>query len=274
MKAIPQAICLTIAGSDSAGEAGIQADLQTFNHFETIGLSAITAATAQNPKQVLSLNPLSEQALSDQLQACSQHFQIDCVKTGLIASPQQVKIISNFIKKHKLKLVIDPLIATSSGKKILNDVALSYFQKELLPQATFICPNIPEASTLSTVNITDESTLLTAGRQLKKQYQSNIIIKGGHSLESPGTDYLFTSEQDYKISTKAVEIKSSHGTGCRISSAIAAKIAQGANPLDSFLSAKEYVLNCLLSPIVSKNEQWLMPARPQWQKQTFNIEEI
>ena len=274
MKVQTQATCLTIAGSDSGGEAGIQADLQCFNHYQVIGLSAITAVTAQNPDKVLSLNPTSPQTLNDQLQSSNDFFQIDALKTGLIASAEQVEIISDFISTNKTPLVVDPLIKTTSGREILDHKALPLFEEDLLPQATFICPNIPEAEILSKKNIHDEKSIILAGQSLQELYQSHVFIKGGHSLTEPGTDYLFTDTQTFKLSTPKVDIKCSHGTGCRISASITANLAKGKTALESAINAKEYVLNCLLSPILTQNQQWIMPAKPTWQKQEFKIEEI
>jgi hydroxymethylpyrimidine/phosphomethylpyrimidine kinase len=238
-------ICMTIAGSDSGGEAGIQADLKTFNDHGLFGTSVITATTAQNPAKIISINPVSPQALQDQLQALS-YFHIPFIKTGLLISPTQIDIVANEIQGQTL--ITDPIIASTSGAEIMNAETLTNFKNKLLPKVSLLTPNWPEAEILSGLKIDSIQAIKNILKSLYNQYGCHIYLKGGHSKE-PTKDYFYDGKQITLLNAESITIKSSHGTGCRLSSAICAALAKGEDKLKAAISAKRYVHACLKSCI-------------------------
>jgi hydroxymethylpyrimidine/phosphomethylpyrimidine kinase len=235
--------CLTIAGSDSGGEAGVQADLKTFSHFNAFGTSAITATTAQNPQRIISLNPVSSKCLDDQLSAVLDYFHISHIKIGLLATSEQIKIVATKLDNVK-HVIADPIMIATSGTQIMSDSDIAIYKKSLLPKVSILTPNWPEAEVLAERKIDSESDAINAMEKLFKLHNCKVYLKGGHSQKA-GVDYFFDGIKTWRLSSKQLQIESSHGTGCRLSSAICASLAIGKNELESVTEAKNYVFTCL-----------------------------
>ena len=263
-------VCLTIAGSDSGGEAGIQADLQTFGDFNCHGLSAITALTAQNPTEILSVNPTCTQALQDQLIALKSYFKITHIKTGLLPNSSTMEAILNFIPEDTI-LVSDPLIRSTSGKNLMDSNSLTFFKDHFLKRVNYLTPNIPELEILTSKSFPE---ILDLGDTLSSFKVDGIFLKGGHS-QNPGTDYFFDGRL-WQMEAPQIEIKSSHGTGCRISSAFCAALARGEKNLDAAKSAKNYVYHSLNNCRKINHQQWLLgsPGKAKYLEEKIYISEI
>lgn len=244
-------LCLTIAGSDSGGEAGIQADLKTFSDFDCHGLSAITANTAQSPNKIISLNPVSQTCLNDQLKALFGYFDIKFIKTGLLPNIEIMESILKLVPADAT-LICDPLIASTSGTEIMSVNSLKYFKEKFSNRIDFLTPNLPEAEILSDSKLSGPEL-----DQLSSFARKGFFMKGGHS-ENPGVDYFFDGKEKWKLISPELNIKSSHGTGCRISSGLCAALALGKTPLDSAILAKNYVYHALNNCKKTAQDQWLM----------------
>lgn len=248
--------CLTIAGSDSGGEAGIQADLKTFSHFNTFGTSAITATTAQNPQRIISLNPVSSKCLEDQLSAVLDFFSISHIKIGLLPTSEQIKIVAAKINKVS-QVVADPIMIATSGTRIMSESDIDLYKKILLPKVSILTPNWPEAEILSEMKIDSERDAITAIKKLFKLYSCKVYLKGGHSQEA-GVDYFFDGSKTWRLASEKLRIESSHGTGCRLSSAICASLSIGKNDLEAVTEAKNYVFTCLSNCSTLNHGQMVM----------------
>ena len=241
---------LTIAGSDPSGGAGVQADLKTFEVFGAKGLSVITALTAQTDTNMLGLNPVAADILTQQLHAAAKCANIDAIKIGMIGSAANVRAIILFLHSINVQhIVIDPVFTSTSGMPLLEAHAFKLFKEELLPFATVITPNLDEAGTLTGMRIWNVGTMKEAARQiynetyqLKKNKDSSlsILVKGGH-LSQDATDVLFDGADFKEFSAKRIAGLSKHGTGCRLSSAIAAGLANGLKLADAIIEAKKFV---------------------------------
>lgn len=246
-------VCLTIAGSDSGGEAGIQADLTTFKDFNCHGLSAITANTAQNPSMIISLNPVSPNCLRDQLKALNDYFDLKHIKTGLLPNIKTMEIILEIIPNESI-LVSDPLIASTSGTVIMNSECLHFFKNTFAKRIDFITPNLPEAEILL-----GSEFALNDVMNLNEFARKGVLLKGGHS-QNPGVDYYSDDKSIWQLESPELQIKSSHGTGCRISSGLCAALAIGKDPIEAAISAKNYVFHSLKSCKKAPNNKWLMAS--------------
>ena len=264
-------ICLTIAGSDSGGEAGIQADLQTFADFDCHGLSAITANTAQNPQKILSLNTVPNKAIADQLISLFSYFDIKCIKTGLLPSVEIMKTILELIPDDSI-LVTDPIIASTSGTRIMPDQSLTFFKSTFSKRIDYLTPNMEEAEILSSQRPTISRNYYNS---LRPFFRKGLFLKGGHSAR-PGVDYFFDDDGSYKLESPLVEIRSSHGTGCRLSSALCAGLSLGNTAIESALSAKNYVYHALKSCQMTDKGQWLIgsPGKAESLKNIVEVTEL
>ena len=241
---------LTIAGSDSGGGAGIQADLRTFNAFNVYGCSAITAVTSQNPNEVRRVDVLSVQAVKTQLESVLAAFPVRFAKTGMLANTAIIECVANMAKKYNLQLIADPVMVSTSGTRLLEESAISAMKDLLLPQAGWITPNIPEAELLCGNSLRNFDNFVGAALQLFEQYQCNVIIKSGHAVTSDTvTDIVCYQGQIFTLSSPAVNIcgNTAHGTGCTLSAAIAANLALGKTWLESLTAAKAFVYGSLCS---------------------------
>ncbi len=227
---------LTIAGSDSSGSAGIQADIETFTEFNVEGLYAITAITAQNDEEVASVYPTPADVLTQQLSSACKGKQVDAVKIGMVATQTNVKAIVWFLHNNAFKhIVIDPVLHSTSGMPLLETKALSIFRLQLLPLATVITPNLQEAGVLAGMQVASLDTMRKAAEIIHRdtikfrggiEKPLSIIIKGGH-LEGDAVDVLFDGTKYLSFTASRIGGPSPRGTGCRFSAAIAACLANG-----------------------------------------------
>ncbi|MDR1578643.1 MAG: bifunctional hydroxymethylpyrimidine kinase/phosphomethylpyrimidine kinase [Deltaproteobacteria bacterium] len=250
----PLATALTIASSDSSGGAGIQADLKTFASLGVYGLTVISAVTAQNTLAVTMVENLSPALVTAQLEALWADIKPKAIKIGLIGSAANAQSIEKFLRVNGqgVPVVLDPVLVSASGHVFLSEEDMAAVVK-LFPLATLITPNIPETEALTGVALTAVTSkapdlLKTAAQALLAKGPKNILIKGGHGLGPTADDYLFNSEGEPTLfSGPRIETRSTHGTGCTLSSAIAAGLAQDLPLPEAIKRAKDYVAQAFLS---------------------------
>lgn len=236
---IPKA--LTIAGSDSGGGAGIQADLKTFAALGVYGTSAITAVTAQNTCGVLGVEELSPAFVALQVEAVVTDIGVDAVKTGMLASPAIVEAVAACIARFKLPFcVVDPVMVAKGGAPLLAEKAKEAVIKRLLPLAFAVTPNIPEAAALIGKSVTGTESMKEAARRIFDMGPKWVLVKGGH-LEGDALDLLFDGRDFYDFESERIITKNTHGTGCTLSAAVAACLARGLAVPEAVNKAKEYV---------------------------------
>lgn len=236
---------LTIAGSDSSGGAGIQADIKTMTANGVYAMSAITALTAQNTTGVTGIMEVTPEFLSLQLEAIFTDIYPDAVKTGMVSSGDLIKTISATLKKYNAKnIVVDPVMVATSGAKLISDEAIEILKAELLPLATVITPNIPEAEVLSEMTIKNEEDMINAAKAIYEKFNCNVLLKGGHQIND-ANDLLYRDGGYVWFKGKRIDNPNTHGTGCTLSSAIASNLAKGENLDDVVKHAKEYISGAL-----------------------------
>lgn len=236
---------LTIAGSDSSGGAGIQADIKTMTCNGVYAMSAITALTAQNTTGVTAIQEVSPDFLKEQIKDVVTDIFPDAVKTGMVSSSELIRAIAESIKEFNLKnIVVDPVMVATSGAKLISDNAIKTLEKELLPLATVITPNIPEAQVLSGTKITSEKEMQKAAETISRRFRCSVLLKGGHNLND-ANDYLFDGSEGTWFFGKRIENPNTHGTGCTLSSAIASNLAKGLSLPQSVKNAKDYISGAL-----------------------------
>lgn len=255
---------LTIAGSDSSGGAGIQADLKTISAYGLYGMSVITALTAQNTCEVTGIFESSPEFVQEQLHAVFSDIQPNAIKIGMVSNPEIIEVIASFLSKHvsaDTHIVLDPVMVSTSGNALLKSEAVNMLKHTLMPLATIITPNIPEAEILSGMNIHTKDDMIRAAKSISHAYSGYILIKGGH-LTQCCDDLLFYRDRSYWYSHARIETTNTHGTGCTLSSAIACGLAQNLELTDAIKEAKSYVTGALLSGLnIGKgngplNHQW------------------
>ena len=234
---------LSIAGSDSIGGAGIQADLKTFSALGVYGMTAITALTAQNTQSVLHIMPASEQNLQLQLDAVFTDVVPDAVKIGMLHNEALIDVVIKAIDRYRPRnIVLDPVMISTSGCALLSPTSVDLLKNELMPRCNIVTPNLLEAQALAGHKITDIRSLYAAGEELTKLCAA-VLIKGGHSEGNDVSDYLFEIGKEcpecYTI--RRVDTVNTHGTGCTLSSAIAANLALGYDLHTSVARAKDYI---------------------------------
>ncbi|WP_208559583.1 bifunctional hydroxymethylpyrimidine kinase/phosphomethylpyrimidine kinase [Marinilactibacillus kalidii] len=245
---------LTIAGSDSGGGAGIQADLKTFQARGVFGTSVITAVTAQNTLGVNSVHPVPLEIVEAQLEAIFEDFDIAAIKTGMLVDQTYMELVAKNLAKHPtIPLIIDPVMIAKGGHPLMASNAIETMKTKLVPLADIITPNIPEAQALTGIEITDNKTMLEAARLLKNLGSRVVIIKGGHALEDPeATDLvLLESGEDVWLSTPRIDTKNTHGTGCTYSACITAEIAKEQDDMKAIQTAKAYIQAAIAQPLES-----------------------
>lgn len=234
---------LTIAGSDSGGGAGIQADLKTFGALGVYGMSAITAVTAQNTRAVTRIAELDPDLVAAQIDAVAEDIGVDAVKTGMLFSAGIVAAVAAAIRRHRLpNVVIDPVMVAKSGARLLRDDAVEALRVNLLPLATVVTPNLPEAAVLAGLPVEDEAGAVEAARRIRDLGPSCVVVKGGHRPGRQVVDLFFDGSAVERLTGDRIETAGTHGTGCTLSAAIAAFLALGLAPLDAVTRAREYLL--------------------------------
>lgn len=234
---------LTIAGSDSGGGAGIQADLKTFQELEVYGMSALTAVTAQNTIGVQAVYPMTAEAVAKQIQSIGEDIGADAVKTGMLFNAEIIEMVSQSLRIYKWEnLVVDPVMIAKGGASLLQREAVSAMKRYLLPLSKVITPNIPEAEVLTGIPIQSSEDKMEAAKRLFEFGVKNIVIKGGHDEDSyESIDLLFDGKEFHNFSRKRINTKNTHGTGCTFSAVITAELAKGANVYEAVLKAKDFI---------------------------------
>ncbi len=240
---------LTIAGSDSSGGAGIQADIKTITAHKMYAMSVITALTAQNTMGVSGIFESTPEFVAQQLDSVFSDIRPDAVKIGMVSNSKIIGVIADKLREYQAEnVVVDPVMVATSGSKLLSDEAMSALITQLLPLATVITPNIPEAEVLSGIKITDRAGMITAAEKIGENLPAAVLIKGGH-LVSDAIDLLYKENTRYWFYAKRIDNKNTHGTGCTLSSAIACALAQGLPLENSIASAKRYLSGALAAQL-------------------------
>ena len=237
---------LTIAGSDSSGGAGIQADLKTMLANHVYGMSAITALTAQNTTGVTDIMEVTPEFLAEQLDSIFTDIKPDAVKTGMVSSSQLIDIIADKLREYKaVNIVVDPVMVATSGAKLICDDAMETLKKKLLTLATVITPNIPEGEVLAGMKITSKEDMVTAAEKISNTYGCSVLLKGGHSLNDANDLLVEQGKEPVWFMGRRIANTNPHGTGCTLSSAIASNLAKGKSLEEAVKGAKNYISGAL-----------------------------
>ncbi len=238
---------LTIAGSDSGGGAGIQADLKTFAALGVHGASAIACLTAQNPKRVLAIEPCSPKMLRQQIEAVFEELKSAAVKTGMLFSAENVSVVAEFFRNSKSKiqnpkLIVDPVLISTSGAQLLEPKAIKILKEKLLPLATLVTPNLSEAEILSGQKISSVEEMRAAARKIHARFGCAVLVKGGHLKNArEAADIFFDGKSELLLSAPFVKGVRTHGTGCTYSAAICAALALGHDLPQAVQIGKKFV---------------------------------
>lgn len=236
---------LTIAGSDSCGGAGIQADIKTFSALGTYGMSVITAVTVQNTQGVFGCQDITPDIIAGQIDAIFTDIEVHAVKIGMVSQIETIKIIAQKLKQYQAKnIVLDPVMISKSGFDLMQKNAKETLIKELLPLAFVVTPNLPEAEVITGLSIQNLEDMEKAAKIIYNMGAKNILIKGGH-LEHDATDILFDGKNYIHLKEKRIQTKNTHGTGCTLSSAIAANLAKDKTVQQAVENAKEYITGAI-----------------------------
>lgn len=239
-RALP--VALTIAGSDSGGGAGIQADLKTFAALNVHGTAAVTCVTAQNPDQVLGIEPCSPPMVRKQLVAIFNGFKPRAIKTGMLYTPQIIRSVSRFLRESGQMAVIDPVMVSTSGKKLITPAAQRLLIRDLIPRALLLTPNVPEAESLLGRPIRTVSELRAAAREMSARFCCAVLAKGGHLRGlNVAADIYFDGKNELLLSAPWIHGIRTHGTGCTYSAAVTAYLAHGSSLIEAVGRAKQYV---------------------------------
>ena len=236
---------LTIAGSDSSGGAGIQADIKTMTANGVYATSAITALTAQNTTGVYGILESTPEFLANQLDCIFTDIFPDAVKTGMVSSTALIAVIADKLRQYGARnIVVDPVMVATSGARLISEEAVDALKEKLLPLATLLTPNIPEAEVLSGMTIADPAGMERAARAISEQYGCAVLCKGGHQI-SDADDLLWREGAGVWFRGRRIQNSNTHGTGCTLSSAIASNLAKGYDLDQSVRRAKEYISGAL-----------------------------
>ena len=237
---------LTIAGSDSSGGAGIQADIKTMTMNGVYAMSAVTALTAQNTTGVTAISEVTPEFLRQQIDAVFEDIRPDAVKIGMVSNAELVEVIAERLRHYEAEnIIVDPVAVATSGSKLSSTEAYEALKKLLLPIAALATPNIPEAELLSGMAIANEQDMLEAARKITLDFGCNVLVKGGHSIND-ANDLLFrTNGSHHWFTGRRIDTANTHGTGCTLSSAIAANLAKGLAMPEAIQRAKDYISGSL-----------------------------
>jgi hydroxymethylpyrimidine/phosphomethylpyrimidine kinase len=247
MPRIVSPIALTVAGSDSGGGAGIQADLKTFTALGCHGTTAITCVTAQNPKAVTGIQPIRADIVRKQIEAVFAELPPRAVKTGMLFSTEIINVVANlFAKGKRPPLVVDPVMVATSGAVLLKPSAIRAMQERLLPLATLVTPNLDEAQLLLGKKLRTLEDLLDAAEDFHARFGCAALVKGGHlKLGTEAVDVLFDGQSFTVLRARRIKGVSTHGTGCTYSAAVAAHLAQGKKLPEAVAAAKRFITRAI-----------------------------
>ena len=241
---------LTIAGSDSGGGAGIQADIKTISAMGCFATSAITAITIQNTIGVQAVHPVPLHILAGQIDAVLSDIGADAIKVGMLHSASVVKIVAKKIGEYGIRnVVLDPVMVSTSGHRLIEESAVEVIKERLLPLARVLTPNVPEAEIIVGRSISGKCDFQKVAKELSDRYGVSVLLKAGHLSGDTLTDYFYNAEDDSSVwlPSKRVETKNTHGTGCTLSSAFAAALAKGMDLTTAAQTAKKYIEQAILS---------------------------
>jgi hydroxymethylpyrimidine/phosphomethylpyrimidine kinase len=242
-------VALTIAGSDSGGNAGMQADLRVFHGFGVHGCTALTALTAQNPDGVSGVQPVTPAFLHRQLEAIFAVYEVHAIKTGMLLNAELIEVVAQVLQHHRnIPLVVDPVMIATSGARLLEEAAVAALQRQLLPLASLITPNLPEAAALLGQAVTGDEAVAEAARELAARFRCAVLLKGGHRhFTARASDYLgLGGGKILRLRTPVVrDPLSLHGTGCTLSAAITAALATGCSLTEAVVVGKEFVYQAI-----------------------------
>ncbi|MCZ7863814.1 bifunctional hydroxymethylpyrimidine kinase/phosphomethylpyrimidine kinase [Agrobacterium salinitolerans] len=240
------AIALTIAGSDSGGGAGIQADIKTFSALGAYAASVITAITAQNTKGVTAVEDVSVATIIAQMDAVFSDLAVNAVKIGMVSRIETIAAIAERLRRQSQPVVLDPVMVATSGDRLLHEDAIETLRRDLLPLATIVTPNLPEAALLTGTSMAKTDTEIAQQAELiLKAGTKAVLIKGGHGDGPESTDYLFADGAMQALSAPRVETKNDHGTGCTLAAAITAHLAKGYELREAVELSKDYLNGAL-----------------------------
>lgn len=241
--------CLSIAGSDSSGGAGIQADLKTMLMHGVFGMSAITALTAQNTVGVTAIMETPADFLKAQMDAVFTDIRPDAVKVGMVSSPELAAVIAERLRFYKAEnIVLDPVMIATSGASLIQERTLSFLREQLFPLATVLTPNLAEAEILAGFSVKTYHDMEKAAERVGKSYGCAVLVKGGHSLFD-ANDCLYKGGQWFCLPGTRIDNPNTHGTGCTLSSAIASNLALGYSLVEAVIQAKNYVRKALMKQL-------------------------
>lgn len=253
----PPSIALTIAGSDCSSGAGIQADLKTFTHHGCHGLTALTCVVAETPETVVSIHPVPPTVLQEQVEILLSTYPVNAIKTGMLYSKAHlVAVVEMLSKRTDIPLVVDPVMVATSGSALVDKNAIQTYRERLLPLASLITPNMPEASVLLEEPVETKADLEPAAKKLSELYQTSVLLKGGHL---PGDeeilDVLWHDGKAHHFTASRIDIACTHGTGCTLSAAITAHLAKGNNMVDAVTASVEWVHS-----VIKNSFKWKSPT--------------
>ena len=241
--------CLTIAGSDCSGGAGIQADLKTFAAHRVFGMSVIVSVVAENTARVIAIQDIEPAIIDNQLEAVFEDIEVDAIKIGMLSTTKTMETVAAKLKSYKAnKTVIDPVMYAKNGAPLMATTAIDCLIKTIIPIATILTPNIPEAQKISGHMINKVSEMKEAAKIIYDLGGAGILIKGGH-LATEATDLFYDGRNFFEFEAARINTKNTHGTGCTYSSAIAANLANGLSTIESIAKAKDYITGAIASSL-------------------------
>ena len=242
-------VALTVAGSDSGGGAGVQADLKTFAAHGVYGVSAITAVTAQNTLVVTGVQEIEPELVSAQIAAVMEDFPVGAAKTGMLSSAAIIRSVAQAVDDYGLRVVVDPVMVAKSGARLLRPDAVDAFRQELLPHAALLTPNLPEASDLTGLPVENEEQMRAAGETLLGMGASAVLMKGGHLPGDEIVDLLLDGRRIVAFRSHRIRTRATHGTGCTLSAAVAANLARGRGLHEAVKRAREYLRTAMIRAV-------------------------
>ncbi|HFU4229735.1 TPA: bifunctional hydroxymethylpyrimidine kinase/phosphomethylpyrimidine kinase [Streptococcus suis] len=239
-------VALSIAGTDPTGGAGVMADLKSFQARSVYGMAVVTSVVAQNTKGVQLIRHLDQEILEEQLKSVFQDIVPDAIKTGMLAQVETIELVASYLAEQKCPYVLDPVMVATSGDRLIEEDAIQALKTKLLPLATIITPNLPEAEVLVGRTLKSENDIINAGRWIRKELGvKNVVIKGGH-LAKVASDYLFLEDGEVRIISAArIATNHTHGTGCTYAAVITAELAKGRTVAQAVETAKRFITEAI-----------------------------